>query len=153
RESGWALRSLGALYVETGEEKWIEPADRIVDQLEAWMDKFGTWMSPYTDHTVVRVPFMISVAANSLMRYYRIKPQERIKRMVIQAMEDMLEHCYMEDEEMFYYKELPSLVRLGTANPIVLEALSYAYEFTGEEKFLQVGKESFRTLCRRIERG
>ena len=152
RESGWALRSLGALYVETGQDKWLVPADRIVDQLEAWMDKFGTWMSPYTDHTVVRVPFMISVAANSLMRYYRIRPQERIKKMVVQAMEDMLEHCYMKDEEMFYYKELPSLVRLGTANPIVLEALSYAYEFTEEDKFLQAGKESFRILCRRIER-
>jgi hypothetical protein len=152
RESGWALRSLGALYKETGDDKWLEPIERIVDQLEAWKNKFGTWMSPYTDHSVVRVPFMIAVAVNSLMRYYQIRPQERIQAMIVGVMEDLLEHTYMKDEEMFYYKELPSLVRVGTTNPLILEALSYAYEFTGDPKFLHAGKVSFQTLCRRIER-
>lgn len=152
RESGWALRSLGALYTETGDERWLVPAERIVEQFEVWKDKYGNWLSPYTDHTVIRVPFMISVAVNSLMRYYRIRPEERVERMIVDAMEDLLEHTYLKDEEMFVYKDLQSLIRIGTTNPIVLEALSYAYEFTGDPKFIQAGKVSFQTLVRRIER-
>jgi hypothetical protein len=149
RESGWALRSLGALYKETGDSKWNESADRIVDHFEAWKVKYGAWLSPYTDHSVVRVPFMISVAANSLMRYYKINPQERIKQMIIDAMEDLIEHSYKKDTGVFYYKELPSLQRLGT-NPIVLEPLSYAYEFTGNMEFLKAGEVTFRQGVQKV---
>ncbi|MDF2962098.1 MAG: hypothetical protein K0S39_3833 [Paenibacillus sp.] len=149
RESGWALRSLGALYKETGDPRWLESADRIVDHFEAWKAKYGAWLSPYTDHSVVRVPFMISVAANSLMRYYLINPQERIKQMIVDAMEDLLEHSYNYETGVFYYKELPSLQRLGT-NPIILEPLAYAYEFTGNDKFLKAGKVTFRQGLEKI---
>ena len=152
RESGWALRSLGALYVETGEEKWLAYADRIVDQIEEWMNKYGTWLSPYTDHTVIRVPFMIAVAVNSLMRHYKFKPQERIKKMIVHAVGDVLQHTYMEDEGVFMYKDLPSIVKLGTGNPLILEALSYAYEFTGEKRFLLAGRVLFNQILARIER-
>jgi hypothetical protein len=149
RESGWALRSLGALYAETGEERWLESADRIVGHFEAWKEKYGAWLSPYTDHTVIRVPFMISVAANSLMRYYRLRPQERIKNMIVDAMSDLLEHALLKDEGVFYYKELPSLQRLNT-NPIILESLAYAYEFTGEQRYLEAGRVTFQSAIERM---
>ncbi|WP_168118613.1 beta-L-arabinofuranosidase domain-containing protein [Paenibacillus sp. HB172176] len=152
RESGWALRSLGALYVETGDGKWLAYADRIVDQFEEWMNKYGTWLSPYTDHTVIRVPFMIAIAVNSLMRYYKFNPQDRIKRMIVHAVSDALEHTYMEDEGVFMYKDLPSIVKLETGNPLILEALSYAYEFTGEKKFLLAGRVLFNQILARIDR-
>lgn len=141
RETGWALRSLVALYNETYDEKWFSPAEKIVDHFEAWMEEYGGWLAPYTDHTVIRVPFMISIAVNSLMRFYRINPEERIKNMIISAVKDMVENCLM-DNGLFYYKELPSLRRLGT-NTLILEALVYAYEFTGDLKFLEVGMETF----------
>jgi hypothetical protein len=149
RESGWALRSLGALYAETGDEQWLEAADRIVGHFEAWKAKHGAWLSPYTSHTVIRVPFMISVAANSLMRYYRLRPQERIKKMIVDAMNDLLEHALLADEGVFYYKELPSLQRLNT-NPIILESLAYAYEFTGEQRYLEAGRVTFQTAIERM---
>ncbi|WP_310500686.1 beta-L-arabinofuranosidase domain-containing protein [Paenibacillus qinlingensis] len=143
RESGWALRSLTALYNETYEEKWLEAAERIVDHFTAWKNKFGTFLSPATDHTVYRSGFMICVAVNSLMRYYRIRPQEQIKQMIVDVMDDYLEHCYVKETGLFYYKELPSTQKLHS-NPICLEALSYAYEFTGEVKFLEAGRATFR---------
>jgi hypothetical protein len=143
RESGWALRCLVALYKETYEDKWLEAADRIVDHFEAWQNKYGTFLSPATDHTVYRSGFMICVAINSLMRYYQIRPQERIKQMIVDVMSDYLEHCYVKETGLFYYKELPSTQRLHT-NPICLEALSYAYEFTGDVKYLEAGRATFR---------
>ena len=141
RETGWALRALVAIYIETNDEKWLEPAERIVEHFVAWKKEYGGWLAPYTDHTAIRVPFMISIAVGSLMRYYRIRPQERIKTMITEAVRDMIDNCTLENG-LFYYKELPSLRRLGN-NTLVLEALVNAYELTGDIDFLKAGLESF----------
>ncbi|NLZ81500.1 MAG: hypothetical protein GX913_06855, partial [Clostridiales bacterium] len=95
RETGWALRSLVALYKETYDGKWLKKCDWIIGHFEDWEKEYGHWLSPYTDNTLIRVPFMISIAVGSLMRYYRIDPQERLKDMIIRAVEDMIKHCYM----------------------------------------------------------
>ncbi len=144
RETGWGLRTLVALYVETHDERWLEPAQFIVEQFEAWQAEYGAWLAPYTDHTLVRVPFMIAVAANSLMRYYRIRPEKRVGDMIVAAMRDLVEHCLGPDGR-FYYKELPSLQRRG-AGALVLEALAHAYEISGDARFLEAGRPTFELL-------
>ncbi|HAN44621.1 MAG TPA: hypothetical protein DCP97_04440 [Ruminococcaceae bacterium] len=141
RETGWALRSLVALYKETNDKKWLEKCDWIVGHFEDWKKEYGGWLSPYTDNTSIRVVFMIAIAACSLMRYYRVKPQEKLKTMILEAIDDVIENCILENG-LFLYKELPSLSRLGT-NTIILEALAIAYEFTGDIKYLEVGMPTF----------
>ena len=142
RETGWALRTLTALYRETFDEKWTVKSDWIVEQFKEWADRFGGWLAPYTDNVAIRVPFMIAVAVGSLMRYYREFPREDIKELILKAVDDLLENCMM-DNGYFFYKELPSLSRVGN-NPLVLEALAIAYELTGEEKYLQAGMRTFQ---------
>ncbi len=142
RETGWALRTLTALYRETFDEKWTVKSDWIVEQFKEWADRFGGWLAPYTDNVAIRVPFMIAVAVGSLMRYYREFPREDIKELIIKAVDDLLENCMM-DNGYFFYKELPSLSRVGN-NPLVLEALAIAYELTGEERYLQAGMRTFK---------
>jgi hypothetical protein len=144
RETGWALRSLTALYVETGDSKWLAKCDWIVGHFVEWKKEFGFWLSPYTSHSAIRVPFMISVAVGSLMRYYRVRPQEIIKEMIVSAMDDLLENARFPDGQ-FYYKELPSLKHVSV-NSIVLEALAYAYELTGDKQYLEGGMVLFRTM-------
>ncbi len=141
RETGWALRSLTALYKETFDEKWTIKCGWIVEQFKEWGEACGGWLAPYTDNTSIRVPFMISVAIGSLMRYYREFPREDIREMIVKAADDMIEHCYM-DNGYFFYKELPTLSRIGT-NPLVLEAMTIAYELTGDKKYLECGKKTF----------
>ena len=46
------------------------------------------------------------------------------------------------DNGLFYYKELPSLNRLGN-NTLLLEALTIAYELTGNSDYLKYGKRTF----------
>jgi hypothetical protein len=148
RENGWALRALCALYLQTHEPKWAACAQRIVGQYESWMDSYGAWVGFYTDHVMVRVPFMISVAACSLMRYYTgIRQEARVRDMIVRAAEDLIQNCLM-DNGMFYYKELPSLRRVD-GTPLTLETLSYAYEFTGDRKFLQAGLPTFQWIIRK----
>ena len=141
RETGWALRSLTALYVETHDEKWTAKSKWIINHFKQWEETYGAWLAPYTDNTTIRVPFMISVAAGSLMRYYRVFKDQEIKDMILRAVDDVIENCYL-DMGLFYYKELPSLSRLGN-NTLLLEALAIAYELTGDKKYLSYGEKTF----------
>lgn len=141
RETGWALRSMTALYVETGDEKWLEKCEWIVGHFKQWEEDYGNWLSPYTDNTLIRVGFMISVAVASLMRYYRVRPSEELKGLMVRAVEDLVENCRL-DNGLFYYKELPSLCRLGN-NSLLLEAMAIGYELTGDKKYLEAGLDTF----------
>ncbi len=147
RETGWALRTLTALYVETHDKSWLVKCDKIVQDFHVWEQQYGHWLAPYTDNTLIRVAFMISVAIGSLMRYYRIFPSEDLKGLILRAVDDMIENCYVEDWGIFYYKELPSLNRLGN-NTLVLEALTAAYDLTGDPKYLAYGEGTFRNAMK-----
>ena len=142
RETGWALRTLTALYVETGDDSWLEKAEWIVSQFREWMDTYGGWIAPYTDNTLIHVGFMIAVAMGSLARYYRVRPGEALKNMLIAAADDLMDSC-LTPTGLFFYKELPSLNRLGS-NTMILEALTIAWELTGDEKYLRAGLPTFR---------
>ena len=144
RETGWALRTLCALYKETGEEKWLEKCQWIVGHFTEWKEEYGQWLSPYMDNVAIHVVFMISIAASSLMRYDRVRPSEHVKNMVVDAVTDMVENCMLEDGT-FYYKELPSLQRSGN-NPLILEALTDAWKLTGDRRFLEAGKVTFEAV-------
>ncbi len=151
RETGWALRAFVALYQETYDETWLEKCDWIVSHFEAWEQRYGLWLSPYTDNTQIRVVFMISIAVASLMRYYRVRPQEKIRAMILKAVDDLLQNARL-DNGLFYYKELPSLKRFGN-NPIILEALTIAYELTGEVRYLEAGLPTLRFIYSRGAQG
>lgn len=141
RETGWALRTLTALYVETHDKKWISKCEWIIGQFQEWEEAYGGWISVYTDNTMIRVGFMIAVAVGSLMRYYRVFPRKDIKDMILRAVDDLVDNCLM-NTGVFYYKELPSLNRPGM-NTLLLEALTIAYELTGDVNYLHYGKATF----------
>ena len=105
------------------------------------MEEYGEWVAPYTDNTTIRVGFMISVAVGSLMRYYRVFPHEELKKMILSAVDDLVDNCLMENG-LFYYKELPSLARNGS-NTLLLEAMTIGWELTGEKRYLEYGRKTF----------
>ncbi|RKM62229.1 hypothetical protein D6855_02070 [Butyrivibrio sp. CB08] len=142
RETGWALRTLTALFLETHDEKWTAKCQWIVSQFKAWNGRYDNWLAPYTDNTTIRVGFMISVAVGSLMRYYRAFPSDELKEMMLRAIDDLTEN-FMTPQGIFVYKELPSLSRNGT-NTLLLEAMAIGYELTGDNKYLEFGKKTFR---------
>lgn len=147
RETGWALRTLTALYVETHDKKWLAKSEKIVEDFKVWAEQYGDWLAPYTDNTVIRVGFMISVAVGSLIRYYREFPDDELKALMLKAVDDLIENCYVERTGLFYYKELPSLDSLGS-NTLLLESLVVAYELTGDKKYLKYGEQTFKKAIR-----
>ena len=62
-------------------------------------------------------------------------------------MDDLIESCYVKEWGVFYYKELPSLNRVGN-NTLLLEALTAAYDLSGDKKYLTYGLETFRNALR-----
>lgn len=150
RETGWALRALTALYIETGNEKYREKCDRIVGYFEKWYDDYGCFAAPYTDNTLIHVGFMISVAVGSLMRYYRVSKTDELKNLIMLAVDDILDNCMLECG-LFYYKELPSLTRLGN-NTLLLEAMATGYELTWDKKYLEAGLGTIRYILREQSR-
>ncbi len=144
RETGWALNALVALFEETNDKKYMDACDKIVEHFFDWEKKYGALLAPYTNHTTIRVPFMISVACNSLYAYYRVTKDERVKNLIIRATDDLIENSLLESG-FFYYKELPSLQRNST-NPIILETLAICYSFTNDKKYLDAGVKTFKTL-------
>ena len=142
RVTGWALRSLLAMYGETFDEKYLDPCHGIVDNFVAWHEQYGGFLAPYHSHTLARVPFMISIACGSLIRYHRVTGDERIAELVPHEMRAVIETCLGRDG-LFVYKDIPSLHRRG-AGFYVLEALAAAYELSGEAWFLEVGLPTLR---------
>lgn len=143
RETGWALRTFTALYIETRDEKWLSKCESILKDFEVWEQQYGNWLALYTDNTVIRVGFMISIAIGSVMRYYREFPKPELKDMMLRAVDDLIENCYDERLGTFYYKELPSLNRMGQ-NTLLLEALTIAYELSGNPEYLKYGITTFK---------
>ena len=152
REVGWALISFTALYNETYDDIWLQFSEPCVDLFFEWVKLFGGFLSTYTEHTYVRVPFMVSVAVNSLKGYYDIKPSEELKKLIVTAVEDIAEHCMDEYTGLFIYKDLLSLSQT-TLSTLFFSPLTYAYELTGDTKFLEYGVETVRGLIRNIPHG
>ena len=149
RETGWALRTLTALYLETHDKKWIEKCDWILSQFRSWKDRYGGWLSEYTDNTTIRVGFMISVALGSLMRYYRVFGGDSVREMILEALDDLMENIRT-PHGLFLYKELPSLAKNG-GNTLLLEACGIGYELTGDSAYLDAGIKTFYKAVRNTQ--
>ena len=151
RETGWALRALTAMYTETGDARWLESCDFIVEHFRKWGEDYGVWLSSYMDGVKIRVVFMIAVAISSLYRYYLVcqneETKKEIKKMIVTNAEDLVDNARLKNG-LFYYKELPGLKRDGN-NPCILEALAYAYELTGNRKFIDAGYPTFELILNR----
>jgi hypothetical protein len=137
RELGWALNTLVAMALGTGEQRWKDAADEVVARLLRWHDRFGSFLAPYTSHSMPRVPFMIALTGNSLARYTRLQANPRIDALVVSMTDDLIAHMRGPDG-VFVYKEFPSL-RRPFAPPQVLQLLTHAWRITGDIRYLQVG--------------
>lgn len=144
REGGWALRAMVGMWLGTGESKWRDEARRIAEMFLDWQAEYGAMLAPYTSHTMPRVPFMVALTLNSLARYLLVEEDERIERLIVETVDDMIEHCLGPDG-IFYYKELPSLRRVAPT-PHMLEALAYAGRITGKDEYLKVAARQFALM-------
>jgi len=130
-----------AMVQATGEKRYRSEARRIVDQCLAWHEQLGGMLAPYTSHSMPRVPFMIAIAANSLARYLLIEDDDRVKRLIVETADDMIEHC-LGPGGVLYYKELPSL-RQPAPTVHAIETFAHAYNLTRNRRYLEIAARQF----------
>ena len=84
---------------------------------------------------------MISLTVNSFARYLLIEDDPRVKRLIVETVDDLVEH-HLGPDGVGMYKELPSL---QFSNPTMhfVEALAHAYRITGDERYLRVATRQF----------
>jgi hypothetical protein len=152
REGGWALRAMVGMYLGTGEAKWKAEARRLAAMYLNWYDQYGALLAPYTSHSMPRVTFMISLTVNSFARYLLIEDDptlvKRVKTLIVETVDDMLEHCIGPDG-VAYYKELPSLRRTAPTYHL-LEALTHTYRITGNVRYLEAATRQFAAMSKDV---
>lgn len=151
RENGWALRAIVAMALATGEERFHREARRIVDLFLSWEEMYGGMLAPYTSHSMPRVVFMIGLTMNSLARYLLLEDDDRVKRLIVSVVDDLIAYC-LTPGGIFYYKELPSL-RRPAPTVHAIEALTHAYRFTHQRRYLEIATRQFFAYAEGGERG
>jgi DUF1680 family protein len=141
RQLGWALRAIAALYDETRDPSLLDPCEKIVQRFQQWQEEFGAWLSFFTLHSQIRIPFMQSVGIRGLVFFEQIKPDERIRKMVVHEVDDILANC-MSYSGRFFYKELPHLQR-DSISGHWFECVVAAYRYTGDKTYLIRAKQMF----------
>jgi hypothetical protein len=144
RNLGWTLYNFMALHFETGDERALEVARRIVDSLEGWQKQDGAWRSFYVGRPHWRgiEVFMSAIALNGLKRYHQATGEERAQRVFLSEVETLLREGRTE-LGLFYYKQHIPVRWLTFANTIALEGLAYAYRLTSDSRYI---REGMRTL-------
>jgi hypothetical protein len=141
RQMGWVLRAISSVYAETWDSSLLSPCEKIVRRFQEWQDEFGCWLSYYTLHSQVRVPFMQSVGIRGLGFFESIKSDQQIRKMVVHEVDDIIKNCTSYSGRP-YYKELPNLQMDGLAGHW-FECLLYAYRYTGNKSYIVDNKKMF----------
>ena len=140
REMGWALRAMLFAWRETGDERYRQLGEKIEALFADWGRGTGALLAPYTVHSEPRVNFMNALTATSLAMWGLETGSERAKQIAAAVADDIIANG-MTVFGLPYYKELPSLRRLG-AGVMVIELLAYAYRLTGDRTYLEAGLPS-----------
>jgi hypothetical protein len=135
RTMGWALRALGPLWVETGDDRYRAACERIAEVFLRRFGQQGGIHDLYTEHNLGRVPFMIALSMESLRQWGEIAHDERIPRLIVDQARDLVDHA-VGLGGLMYYKELPSL-HVRHENPQALFPLAEAWRSTADPRFLQ----------------
>jgi len=148
RSMGWALRSLGPLWVETGDPRYRKACEFIADTFLAWAGKLGGMTYTYTEHLHARIPFMISLTCESLRQWAAISGDKRVSDLIVRQARDLVDHC-IGLGGLMYYKEPPFLHR---RQPMlhVLPPLAEAWRLTGDPAFLRA---AYRVVEAKLDAG
>ncbi|MCC7354987.1 MAG: hypothetical protein IT330_14680 [Anaerolineae bacterium] len=137
RDSGWPLIALTALYEATREEKWLDGCRRIVDALLASLEKGDEEWSLWLGWHRSLAPMHLGIVGTGLSRYHQLTSDERAKQSLIRAADVMLAKCTHPDGALMYVDN-PGW-RWNYYSGVAYESLGYAWQLTGDKRYLETG--------------
>ena len=137
RGPGWTLIALSSLYRLTGEQKYKDAGDAILDWMETIQDPVrGVVSVPISEQPSYEggTAFMHGILGRGLGRFYEATGEERAMRMCL-GVGEWLTTEPMGPPAQFWYKQAPTCKNGYSPNSQVTAALSYPYRYTGDEWF------------------
>ncbi|MGI6610875.1 MAG: hypothetical protein ACOX4G_10235 [Limnochordia bacterium] len=150
RTAGWMLIGLMYLYESTLDPHYLQAAEVVVGVLAAGQDPDGQWThrmaSTEVEGNPMRSkPFMTAVVLRGLADYHRVTKEPRAAEMIVRGSEVLVDKYWSETARGFpYITDEPQYPpRPSTGNLLLLEGFTYAYQLTGDEKYLRVARLGF----------
>ncbi len=145
RRHGWILRALITGYEATGEKRWMELSRKAARAICKGQDKTAGTISPVDKK---QTPFMATVVAMALGRYYRHHPEEEV-RDAIQGMCDWLCHDVAAKIGGFSYqwsKDNPG--RCSGSGNRCMSTMAWMYTATGRKRYMVAADKHKDTIRR-----
>jgi hypothetical protein len=136
RDSGWPLIALLALFAATGEQKWLDGSQRIVDALVTHQLDDGTWsqeMGWYRSAGAMQ----LGVTITALGAYHRSTGDERCRKSLVRAADGLLQLCTAAEGTLVFHS-VPYR-RWNYHSGVAFEGLGYVWELTGDTRYLRAG--------------
>jgi len=138
RESTWPLLSLCALYDYTREQKYLDAALSVVNELRERYAKFGTAMWEYPPGSGKMIEYMLPMTFNGLWEMARVTGDPELLefwKTLSKPIVDQLERP--DDIGYVHFRNWP----IKWAD---LTLLDHWYELTGDEKYVHLGRNGVR---------
>lgn len=150
RTAGWPMIALLGVWHGTGEERYLQAATRLRDDvIEHQDDLRGVWsykiyeQPAYEGGTV----FMVDILSRSLMRYHLATGDVKSGAAIVRAAEWVRWEAVTDSPERprAFYKQTPLCSRPGGCSP---ETFAYAYALTGDDAFGDLALRAYRATAR-----
>ena len=150
RTAGWPMIALLGVWHGTGEDRYLQAATRLRDDvIEHQDDLRGVWsykiyeQPAYEGGTV----FMVDILSRSLMRYHLATGDPDSATAIVRAADWVRWEAVTDSPEQprAFYKQTPLCSRLGGCSP---ETFAYAYALTGDDAFHDLALRAYHATAK-----
>jgi len=150
RTAGWPMIALLGAWHGTGDDRYLEAARRLRDDVvERQDDVRGVWsykvyeQPAYEGGTV----FMVDILCRALMRYHLATGDSGSAMAIVRAAQWLRWEAVTDTPEQprAFYKQTPRCSRLGGCSP---ETFAYAYALTGDSAYHDLARRAYRATAR-----
>ncbi|GAF96276.1 unnamed protein product, partial [marine sediment metagenome] len=152
RQLGWPLLALCRAYEVTQDEKYLTAAAKVVAYIKIYAkDPMAAyqngkwWRSWMMDGCKV---FMVGALHEGLAAYYEITRDEELRGVIVKSLNWLVDNMWNPDVDGFVY-EFNAMNRghrrsgIASLNFLAVDAFTFGYQLTGDERYLAVGARSF----------
>lgn len=160
RNLGWPIVAAIGTYEATGDKKILQLIKRVVDFIDEYTkdpdkqveEEKGTPDKPITWWRTAMQdgckPFMLGVIMEGLERYHRETGDPAAARSILNLAEFLVDVMWLPHQANFIYEwnaynRPHRMSRSHSLIPLFVRGIGYAYEISGEEKFMDVSEKAF----------
>ena len=152
RGQGWTLTALTSIYRATWDPRYLDAARRVQQWINGYQDPIrGLIGVPISEQPSYEggTTFMHGIVAHGVARLYEVTGDPATLRS-LRGLSEWIVNEPMGPVGQFWYKQAPSCKRGYSYNGKAMTAMSYLWEFTGDEYMASVTEEIFDHLSPNI---